>query len=361
MDHGLRWGFTTGTAATAAAMGAALWLLGRPSSWVKVRLPSGQVIPIPLGGCERVQGGAQGWVFKDGGDDPDVTHLAAVAAKVRLIPGDVKVEGGLGVGTVTRPGLPVPVGAKAINPGPMRMIRENLRGILPPGLGARVEIWVPGGEDLAKRTFNPRLGIEGGISILGTTGVVRPMSEDAVIDTIRSELSVLRAEGHWAVCLAPGNYGRDFAVSIGVPRDLIVNVSNYVGATLSSCAKLGFSQLLLVSQVGKMAKVASGSMDTHSSRSDGRLEALCAYGAMCGMGSEWARRIMGCNTADEAARMMHTTPEGRLALEELCARASSRARETSGATAGAVTFALPDMELARHGPVDEIINFMRGL
>ncbi|EHM09260.1 cobalamin biosynthesis protein CbiD [Thermanaerovibrio velox DSM 12556] len=358
----LRCGFTTGSAATAAAMGAALWLLGRPSSWVKVKLPSGSTLSIPLGGCERIPGGAQGWVFKDAGDDPDVTHLSAVAAKVRLHRGDrVTVDGGPGVGTVTRPGLPVPVGAKAINPGPLRMIRENLLEILPRGIGAQVEVWVPRGEELAKGTFNPKLGIEGGISILGTTGVVRPMSEDAVVETIRSELSVIRAEGFDLVCLAPGNYGRDFAASLGVPGSLTVNVSNYVGKSLEACAKLKFRGLIFIAQVGKMAKVAAGSMDTHSSKSDGRLEALCAYGALHGMNSSWIRRIMECNTADQAANLMAATIQGRMALEELCRRARDRAKALSGAEAAVLTFSLPRQELARSGPLEEMIEAMRGL
>ncbi|MCX7827711.1 MAG: cobalt-precorrin-5B (C(1))-methyltransferase CbiD [Thermanaerothrix sp.] len=358
----LRWGFTTGTAATAAAMGAALWLLGKPCSWVKVQLPSGALLPIPLGGIERIAGGAQGWVFKDAGDDPDVTHLTAVAAKVRLCRcSSVELDGGFGVGTVTRPGLPVPKGCKAINPGPSAMIRENLKALLPKGLGAQVEIWVPKGEELAHRTFNPKLGIAGGISILGTTGVVRPMSEDAIVKTIRSELSVLRAEGHLTVCLAPGNYGRDFAKALGFPEGLIVNVSNYVGEALKACSELGFRCIVFAAQVGKMAKIASGSMDTHSSRSDGRLEALCAYGALHGLDAGWIRRIMECNTADQAAVMMMETAPGKMALEELCQRARMRIEAASGAQAAVLTFALPQRELARSGPVEEMIRSARGL
>jgi cobalt-precorrin-5B (C1)-methyltransferase len=357
----LRYGFTTGTAAAAATLGAALWLLGRPSWWVKVTLPSGQVLPIPLGGCERIEGGAQAWVFKDAGDDPDVTDRMAIAAKVWLRPGGgVEVDGGHGIGLVTRPGLPVPVGGRAINPAPLRMIRENLLGALPRGLGARVEIWAPEGERVAKGTFNPKLGIEGGISILGTTGVVRPMSEDAVVETIGAELSVLRAEGATSVCLAPGNYGRDVAVRLGVPVHRVVNVSNYVGPSLDRCRQLSFRGVLFVAQVGKMAKVASGSMDTHSAKSDGRMEALCAYGALMGMDSCWIRRIMDCNTADQAATMMIQDPRGRLALEELCRRASRRVSERSEASGAAVTFALPNLELARSGPVEDLIRSMRG-
>ncbi|WP_281744402.1 cobalt-precorrin-5B (C(1))-methyltransferase CbiD [Thermanaerovibrio acidaminovorans] len=357
----LRYGFTTGTAAAAATLGAALWLLGRPSWWVKVTLPSGQVLPIPLGGCERIEGGAQAWVFKDAGDDPDVTDRMAIAAKVWLRPGGgVEVDGGHGIGLVTRPGLPVPVGGRAINPAPLRMIRENLLGALPRGLGARVEIWAPEGERVAKGTFNPKLGIEGGISILGTTGVVRPMSEDAVVETIGAELSVLRAEGATSVCLAPGNYGRDVAVRLGVPVHRVVNVSNYVGKALTTCSELGFQRLLFIAQVGKMAKVASGSMDTHSSKSDGRLEALCAYGALHGLDAGWLRRIMECNTADQAAGMMVETERGKRALEELCQRARMRIEAASGAEAAVLTFALPQRELARSGPVEEMVRSVRG-
>ena len=358
----LRWGFTTGTAAVAASLGAVRWLLARPTLRVSVRLPGGGVLSIPLGGCRAVPGGAEAWVVKDGGDDPDVTHGLAVVARVALVPGgEILLEAGEGIGVVTRPGLPVPVGERAINPTPRRMLEEHLRGELPPGLGVRVVLSIPGGEEVAARTFNPRLGVEGGLSVLGTQGVVRPMSEPALTATLRAELSVLAAEGRRAVCLVPGNYGREMARSLGVPEDPLVGMSNFAGEALAAAADLGFRELLLVGQVGKFAKLAAGSRDTHSARSDGRLEALGAYAALHGASPEAVRRVLEANTADEAACALLETEPGRKALEETARRAAASAARICGTAerVACVVFALPRRELARWGDVEALTASLR--
>ena len=362
MTEPLRWGFTTGSAATAAALGAVRWLLARPVLRVALRLPDGGTLSIPLGGCRTVPGGAEAWVVKDAGDDPDVTHGLPVMARVRLLPGEeILLEGGEGVGTVTRPGLPVPVGERAINPGPRKMLLQHLRAELPPGLGASVVLSIPGGEEVAARTFNPRLGIQGGLSILGTQGVVRPMSEPALTATIRAELSVRAAEGHRGICLVPGNYGRDMARSLGVPEDRVVGMSNFVGEALEAAADLGFRDLLLVGQVGKFAKLAAGSRDTHSARSDGRLEALGAYAALHGASPEAVRRVLDANTADEAACALLETEPGRKALEETARRAAASAARICGTAerVACVVFALPRRELARWGDVEALTASLR--
>ena len=362
MTEPLRWGFTTGSAATAAALGAVRWLLARPVLRVALRLPDGGTLSIPLGGCRTVPGGAEAWVVKDAGDDPDVTHGLPVVARVRLLPGEeILLEGGEGVGTVTRPGLPVPVGERAINPGPRKMLLQHLRAELPPGLGASVVLSIPGGEEVAARTFNPRLGIQGGLSILGTQGVVRPMSEPALTATIRAELSVRAAEGHRGICLVPGNYGRNMARSLGVPEDRVVGMSNFVGEALEAAADLGFRDLLLVGQVGKFAKLAAGCRDTHSRRSDARLESLGVCAALHGAPPDGVRRILEANTADEAATDLLAVPWGPGALRELADRAARAAGRICGPQVrlGCLIFALPGRELARTDTVTPLVRRLR--
>jgi cobalt-precorrin-5B (C1)-methyltransferase len=346
---------------------AVRFLLGRPCGWILLNLPSLR-IGIPVSGVERIEGGARAWVHKDAGDDPDVTDGMAVVAEVRLEWGDrplLSLEGGEGVGRVSRPGLQVPPGEPAINPGPRAAIEANLAAELPPRLGARVRISIPGGQEVAKRTFNPRLGVVGGLSILGTTGVVEPRSEAALVETTRTELSVLRAAGAEAVCLAPGNYGRGVAANLGIPDGSVVATGNFVGPAVDDAARLGFGTILLIAQIGKLLKVSGGSMDTHSAKSDGRLCALGAFAAACGAGASEVREILSANTADEAALAATDRPWGAEALRMAANRAEmslrgrfgravgtdAEIREDRGGSSsiwiGALAFALPDRELAR--------------
>jgi cobalt-precorrin-5B (C1)-methyltransferase len=361
-------GFTTGAAAAAASVAAVRFLLDRSCRDILLHLPTGRDVVIPVTGCLRTEKGAEAWVTKDAGDDPDVTHGAVLVSSVEMQEASgVTILGGKGVGVVTKPGLPVPPGKAAINPGPMALIRKSLEAELTQGNGALVSISIPNGEELAKRTYNPRLGIVGGLSILGTTGIVSPMSSEAIVGTIKSELSMLSASGANIACLVPGNYGRRMAMLLGVPEKMIVNISNFAGDALAISGNLGFEKLLLIGQIGKFAKLSAGSLDTHSSKSDGRLEALAAYSALHGASSGDVREILDSTMADEVATRISKTAWGVLALNELVERIVRTALvgATGISECACLTFSLPDRELSRTsnlGPmIEEIKSHSREL
>ena len=306
----LRCGYTTGTCAAAAARGAAEALLtGSFPAAVSLETPAG--IPVTAELLEPSSG--QGWascaVEKDGGDDPDVTNGTLVFAKVTLsdAPG-VTIDGGTGVGRVTKPGLDQPVGAAAINSTPRRMIAGELTAAAAAhGYtgGFSVVISIPAGEALAKKTFNPRLGIVGGISVLGTGGIVRPMSEAALIATTAAELSTLYAAGNRHVLVTPGNYGEDFSRDVlGLDLTSWALCSNYIGEAIDRAASLGFESFLLVGHLGKLIKVAGGAMNTHSRTADGRRETLAAHAALCGADRDLVRKLFSCLTTDEAIPLL---------------------------------------------------------
>jgi cobalt-precorrin-5B (C1)-methyltransferase len=358
-EIGTKSGFTTGSAAAAAATAAVRFMFDRSCGTITLSLPGDRDIVIPVTGCRRTHEGAEGWVTKDAGEDPDVTHGAVIVAEVRISEeSGITILGGSGVGVVTKPGLLVPPGRAAINPGPMALIRKTLGRELPQGMGAKVTISIPGGEELAKKTYNPRLGIIGGLSILGTTGIVSPMSSDAIIGTIKSELSVLKATGANIVCLVPGNYGRRMAMILGIPEDMIVNISNFVGESLAMVGNLGFEKLILIGQIGKFAKLSAGSLDTHSVKSDGRLEAIAAYSALHGATSDDVREILSSSMADEVATRISRTEWGVAALNELASRIVKTALlgATGISECACLTFSLPDRELARTENLDRLIE-----
>ncbi|MBI3925665.1 MAG: cobalamin biosynthesis protein CbiD, partial [Armatimonadetes bacterium] len=260
----LRWGWTTGTCAAAACKAAALTLLGgEPGPGIEVGLPDGTRTVIPL--LWAAAGKAA--VRKDAGDDPDVTHGATVEVVVAWADsGDVEFRAGVGIGTVTRPGLSVPPGEPAINPVPRRMIRQALREVTE--RPAIVVISIPDGEQLAARTANPRLGVVGGLSILGTSGRVRPYSCSAYKESLECLLRVARASGVTSPVLVPGNIGRKAACqNFPLRDDQIVEVGNEWGALLELLGGYPFERLLALGHPGKLAKLAAGCWDTHSSRS----------------------------------------------------------------------------------------------
>ncbi len=300
----LRKGYTTGTCAAAAAAAAAYLLTtGERPALVEVELPQGRRINLPLARLELTKEGALAAVTKDGGDDPDVTSGLDICAEVRLTDdGNISIAGGPGIGVVTLAGLKVPVGRPAINPTPRAMLEQNLRRVLPKGKGAAVTLSVPGGEETAKRTFNPRLGIMGGISILGSTGIVNPMSEDALKQSLKVELAVLhnRLPQDMPVIFAVGNYGLDFLHSRGIAAENVLKISNYLGFMLDAARELGVKNLLLVGHIGKLVKVSGGIFYTHSHTADARLEILTAYAALAGGGADVLRRVYAANTTSAA-------------------------------------------------------------
>ncbi len=306
----LRYGYTTGTCAAAAAKAAVLYLLtGRAPTAVRIHTPKGIDLTLPLEEAVREGDAARCAVRKFSGDDPDVTDGALIAATVSVsaAPG-VHIDGGEGVGRVTKPGLKVPVGEAAVNPGPRAMIEQAVTEALEEVeqvLGVDVVISVPEGAALAEKTFNPRLGIVGGISILGTSGIVEPMSEEALVDSIRLEIRQRKALGEKRLILAPGNYGLDFLrESMGVPEDRIVKISNYVGRALDAAAEAGFAEVLLAGHIGKLVKLSGGIMNTHSREGDGRAELMAACALKAGADGDTARAILDCVTTDEMLRII---------------------------------------------------------
>lgn len=275
----LREGFTTGSCAAAAALASCLWQRdGACPERVGIVVPAGKTFAPEI----IAHGGYVCGVIKDGGDDPDITTGSEVRARVRLMESDggICFLAGDGVGTITLPGMKLPVGEAAINPVPRRMIEQAVRQVFP-ARAAEVTVSIPGGEELAKRTFNPRLGVVGGLSVLGTTGVVRPMSEEALKETIRLELSVRKSQGAEEIGLVFGSQGERAANAL-FPCMQAVQMSNFVGFALDCAAELGFLRVILLGQPGKLVKVSGGSMQTHSQYGDGRRETLIAHLALMG-------------------------------------------------------------------------------
>ena len=299
----LRRGHTTGTCAAAATKAAACALLsGRPVGSVSIRTPKGITLDLPVEDMTVSEGRVSCAVRKDGGDDIDATHGILVYSTVSKCGSGISIDGGAGVGRVTRKGLDQPVGCAAINRVPRAMIREaaeDARSGSGYTGGFDIVISVPEGAEIAKRTFNPRLGIEGGISILGTSGIVEPMSETALIDTIRVEMD-MRSQGNRVLLVVPGNYGREFSQSLpGIDPEKAVMCSNFVGEMLDYACEID-RDIVLVSNLGKIVKVAAGIMNTHSRNADARMEILAANAAVAGASMATVRRIMGCISTDDA-------------------------------------------------------------
>lgn len=326
----LRFGYTTGSCAAAAAKGAAEILLGgKKISEVELMTPKGILLNLELLDIRQEENAVSCAVRKDAGDDPDTTDGILVYARAeKLSASDASeqtgmeadqkeltenkdrflIDGGAGVGRVTRPGLKQPVGEAAINPVPKAMIlrsaeeaadRFDYEGRL------KIIISVPEGEKIAGKTFNPRLGIVGGISILGTTGIVEPMSEKALIDSIRIEMSQHAAMGEEYILATPGNYGAEFLREhMTLPFEKNIKCSNYVGETIDMAVDMGVRGILFVSHIGKFVKVAAGIMNTHSHSADGRMEVLAAGAIRAGADLGCAKEILNCNTTDEALAVL---------------------------------------------------------
>ena len=323
----LRCGYTTGTCAALGAAGAArLLLTGRTPDSVVLRTPKGLVVEVAPLFCRLTAAGAECAIEKDGGDDVDVTTGLAIVATVELRPEspDICIDGGVGVGRVTKPGLDQPVGAAAINHVPRQMITDALRREAASADyhgGFAVILSIPEGEAVAKRTFNPHIGVTGGLSILGTSGIVEPMSQQAILDTIQLEMNqaALRAGNPKRLILAPGNYGLDYLHETYPDFAVIpvVKTSNFIGDTLDMAASAGFEEVLLVGHVGKLVKVAGGIMNTHSHTADCRTELFCTHAALCGASREVCAALMNAATTDACLELLDSAGLRAPVLESL--------------------------------------------
>ena len=347
----MRYGFTTGSCAAAAAKAAAYMLLtGLKKTEITIETPKGILYNAKLLDIVCGENEVSCAVEKDGGDDPDITTGTWIYAKVSYAEerlkekhfqpidlsarcnaqmginakNEIVIEGGIGVGRVTKPGLDQPVGNAAINRVPREMIKKEVLEVcrLVDYKGSlRIEISVPEGEKLCGRTFNPRLGIVGGISILGTSGIVEPMSSLALIDTIRVELRQRRVLGFDYVAVSPGNYGLEFMrKTYGYDLDKSVKCSNFIGAAIDMAVEMGFRKMLLTGHIGKLIKVAGGIMNTHSKEADCRMELLTAFSVKEQIEPLQLRRILECVTTEEAVSVIEESGKLQQVMEQIAER-----------------------------------------
>ena len=300
----LRCGFTTGTCATAGTKACAYMLLSRKmASSVRITVPKGFELTIDIEDACISGNSASCSVIKDGGDDIDATHGMKIFSKVTLTDSGIDIDGGEGIGRVTKNGLDQPVGNAAINSTPRSMITRELEALAAEfgySSGFRAEIYAPEGEKVAERTFNANLGILGGISILGTSGIVEPMSESALIATIVKDMDVKKAEGRKTLLVVPGNYGKDFVEGMpGIDGNDAVKCSNFIGEMLDHACEIG-TDVVLVGNIGKLVKLAGGIMNTHSRNADCRMEILAANTALAGGDIDTVRAVAMSNTTDDA-------------------------------------------------------------
>lgn len=301
----LRLGYTTGTCA-AAGTAACLKMIFEKEipDVIMFTVPAGKTIPIEIRDSVFSADSASCSVIKDGGDDIDATDGLSIVTQIRLTNKNIKIMGGPGVGTVTKNGLGIPIGEAAINKIPKQMIMNSVKDAFSKYSytgGAEITISVPGGEKAAEKTFNSNLGIEGGISILGTTGIVEPMSEKAVIESIKAEINVVYNEFGKFIAMTPGNYGETYIRNkTDIPVYKTVKISNFVGEAIDHSVAIGIKGILLIGHIGKFVKLAGGVMNTHSRYADCRFEIMTACAALCGADIKLLRDINSCITADEA-------------------------------------------------------------
>lgn len=311
----MRYGFTTGSCAAAAAKAAAYMLLfGIKKEKITIKTPKGITYNADIMDISIKSDEVSCAVMKDGGDDPDVTTGCLIYATVKITDKErkqeliINIDGGKGVGRVTKPGLDQPVGSAAINHVPREMIEGEVREVCDEAdyKGViDVIISVPDGESIAKKTFNEKLGIVDGISIIGTSGIVEPMSSKALIETIRTFLRQRREEGYDYVAVSPGNYGIEYMKrAYGYDLDRSIKCSNYIGDTIDMAGELGFKGMLLTGHIGKLVKVSGGIMNTHSKEGDCRMELIAAAGISSNVSSETLKKVLSCVSTEEALRLI---------------------------------------------------------
>lgn len=361
----LRCGYTTGTcAALASAAAARLLLSGTVPETVQLLTPKGLPVEVTLASASLKQDTARCAVRKDAGDDPDVTDGLWIYANVcKSEESGIQIDGGTGVGRVTKPGLDQPVGAAAINHVPRSMIQAELAKLCTEfgytgGLSVLIE--APGGEILAEKTFNPKLGILGGISILGSSGIVEPMSEQALLESIHLELKQLRILGHSHVILTPGHYGEHFLSThdLATKKIPIVKCSNFIGDSVQSAATLGFQTVLLVGHIGKLIKLAGGMMHTHSKYGDCRCELFCAHAALAGASQAICQALMQAATSEACLTILKDANLNSAVLQSLLpAIAQQLNRCTDGlCRVGAILFSNQHGLLGQTEKVSDILG-----
>lgn len=358
----LRCGYTTGSCAAAAAKAAAeLLLTGKKVSEMEITLPQDKQLIIPIKESRLNGTSAVCSVVKDSGDDPDITNNTVINAEVFLTDNGTEITGGEGVGIVTKPGLDQPVGEYAINSGPRKIIALALSEVAElyeyKG-GFRVVITVPEGRKIAEKTYNPHMGIVDGISILGTTGIVEPMSTRALIETIRTEINMRRAEKRNVLLLTLGNYSEKFRQeSLAIPEGINVSCSNYIGEAIDIGITAEFKNILIIGHIGKMVKLGAGIMNTHSHEADGRMETLITCGVMADVPNKILRQLNDCVTVDAAIDILEENNCAKQVLDILVQRIEKNLTKRAGKDikTGAVIFSFQNDILLKTSAADELI------
>lgn len=299
----MRSGYTTGACAAAALKAALIRLTGTTKNSVEISALSGERICIPIESVTLTTAGASAKVIKDAGDDPDITNgmPVLVEAKPGAVGSGIKFVAGPGVGTVTKGGLSVPVGEPAINPGPRTMMQQVVQEILGEQADCEITISLPAGTELAQKTLNPVLGIEGGLSIIGTTGIVRPMSEEGFKNSLSPQIDVAKSAGFDSIVFVPGKIGETIARDkCNLPPQALIQTSNFIGHMLECAVERKIRQVMLFGHIGKISKIAAGIFYTHNRIADARLETLAAYAGAMGMPAEGIEQVLAATTTEAA-------------------------------------------------------------
>lgn len=295
-------GYTTGSCATGAAKAATYMILTKETlETVNIDTPKGIPLNLKVENVDINNAFAQCSIQKDGGDDIDATHKMHIYAKAELIDcNEIIIDGEIGIGRVTKKGLGIEIGKAAINKTPISMIQSEVRKVIGDTKGVKITIFAPEGETIAKKTFNPRLGIVGGISIIGTTGIVEPMSDEGWKKSLSIELEMKKAQGMDKVILVPGNHGEMFIKeTLGIDSKYIVRTSNFIGYMLKEAQRIGFKKILMAGHLGKYVKIAGGIFNTHSKVADARNEILIANLALMNAPFELINKVNECLTTEE--------------------------------------------------------------
>lgn len=358
----MRCGYTTGSCAAGAAKAAAEMLLtGKTVNNVRLMTPKGIVLDLEIKD-QKISGSVSCCVVKDSGDDPDITDGLRIYAEVSLTEKDIEIVGGEGVGIVTKAGLDQPVGEWAINSVPRKMIKsalEEIAGKYNYSGGFWVVVSVPEGRVTALKTYNPRMGIEGGISIIGTSGIVEPMSSAALIETIRTEARMKSLSGERSMVLTLGNYGESFLeTEMPFLAEKSIKCSNFIGEAIEIGMEMDFKNILIVGHIGKLVKLGAGIMNTHSSCADGRMDVLVTCGVLAGVSTDVLKKIPSCATVDSALDILKDAGFMWRVMKILSGKAGYylNAKVRNEIKTGAVMFSYKHGTLVRTVHADSIIK-----
>lgn len=362
----LRKGYTTGSCATAAAKVAALMVLRQEViQQVSIVTPSGVTLNLNVEEPLIYGQSATAAIRKDGGDDIDATHGMLIFARISVNnSGIINIDGGEGVGRVTKVGVGLPIGHAAINKTPLQTIEAAVREAIGPNRGADITIFAPEGEERAKKTYNGRLGILGGISIIGTSGIVTPMSEESWKRSLSIELEMKRAQGMTRIFLVPGNHGERFASEqLGLDGAYVVTMSNFVGYMLQEATRLKFKQVVILGHFGKLVKIAAGVFHTHSHIADARMETLISNLALIGAPLSLLQEVDNCTTTEAAIELINA--QGWQAVypriaEKICDRVNQMLRfSDTPPHCDAILFSFDNQVLGSNRPVSAITEGFR--